>query len=61
MPFKSKAQRRHFAKKLAAGEITQKTFDEFQKDTPTDIPERVTNSLKVGKVKVINKNKVRKR
>lgn len=40
-PFKSEAQRQSFIEKLKRGEITQEEFDEWEKDTPTDIPQRV--------------------
>jgi len=39
--FKSKAQRRKFYALKAEGKMTQKTIDEFEADTPDDIPERV--------------------
>ena len=42
MPFKSKAQRRKFAKLVEEGKISKKTFDEWDKDTPEDIPEHTT-------------------
>lgn len=45
MPFKSEAQRRKFAQKLADGEITQETFDKWNKDTPRKLPERVGQKL----------------
>lgn len=40
MPFKSEAQRRKFASMVKKGEITQKTFDEWNAETPKNIPER---------------------
>jgi hypothetical protein len=40
MPFKSKAQRRLFYAKMNRGEISKKTIDEWEKDTPKNIPER---------------------
>jgi len=40
MPFKSEAQRRKFAAMVKKGEITQKTFDEWNSETPKNIPER---------------------
>ena len=41
MPFKSVAQRAKFGALLAAGEITQETFDEWNAETPKHIPERL--------------------
>lgn len=40
MPFKSEAQRRKFGAMVKKGEITQKTFDEWNAETPKNIPER---------------------
>lgn len=42
MPFKSEAQRRKFGELVSQGKMSQKTFDEWSKDTPTNIPKRVT-------------------
>ena len=43
MPFKSEAQRRKFAELVKQGKMSQKTFDEFNSDTPKNkkLPERV--------------------
>ena len=41
MPFKSEAQRRRALEQLERGEITQETYDKWNKDTPKDIPERL--------------------
>lgn len=40
MPFKSEAQRRKFGAMVKKGEISQKTFDEWNAETPKNIPER---------------------
>jgi hypothetical protein len=40
MPFKSEAQRRKFASMVKSGEISQKTFDEWNSETPKKIPAR---------------------
>lgn len=40
MPFKSQAQRRKFGELVKQGKITQKTFDEWNAETPQNIPER---------------------
>lgn len=44
MPFKSEAQRRKFAEMVATGKMSQATFDEWNKDTPGELPERLGNS-----------------
>jgi hypothetical protein len=42
MPFKSQAQRRKFAELLVQGKITNKTFEEWNRDTGSRrLPERV--------------------
>jgi len=41
MPFKSEAQRRKFYAMKARGEISQKTIDEWEHNTPKNIPKRV--------------------
>lgn len=41
MPFKSEAQRRKFAELVKQGKMQQKTFDEFNQETPKHIPERI--------------------
>ena len=42
MPFKSKAQRRKFAELLVKGEISNKTFEEWNRETGgAKLPERV--------------------
>ena len=42
MPFKSKAQRRKFAALLMKGEISPKTFEEWNRETGrAKLPERV--------------------
>lgn len=48
MPFKSNAQRRKFGEMVKKGQISQKTFDEWNNETPKKIPERV-KSKKQGK------------
>jgi hypothetical protein len=43
MPFKSKAQRRKFAELLVKGEISNETFEEWNRETGSaKLPERVT-------------------
>lgn len=42
MPFKSEAQRAKFKQLVKEKTITQSTYDEFEKGTPTKLPERVT-------------------
>lgn len=41
MPFKSMAQRRKFYALKAEGKMSQKTIDEWEKETPEDLPERL--------------------
>jgi hypothetical protein len=55
MPFKSQAQRRKFAELLLKGEISNKTFEEWNRETGSaKLPERV-------KVKAGRKSKHKKR
>ena len=47
MPFKSKAQRRKFAELLVKGEISEETFEEWNRETGSaKLPERVTKPAK---------------
>ncbi|MEP7228046.1 MAG: hypothetical protein ABI785_11835 [Gemmatimonadales bacterium] len=47
MPFKSKAQRRKFAELLVKGEISEETFEEWNRETGSaKLPERVKPSKK---------------
>ena len=47
MPFKSKAQRRKFAELLVKGEISEETFEEWNRETGGDnLPERVKPASK---------------
>jgi len=42
MPFKSKAQRRKFAELLVKGEISEETYEEWNRSTGSkELPERV--------------------
>ena len=44
MPFKSQAQRRKFAELLVKGEISNETFEEWNRETGSKkLPERVTH------------------
>jgi hypothetical protein len=45
--FKSKSQRRKFYALKARGEMDQKTIDEWEKDTPKKIPERLTKQAAI--------------
>ena len=55
MPFKSQAQRRKFAELLLKGEISNKTFEEWNRETGSaKLPERV-------KAKAKRKSKGKKR
>ena len=47
MPFKSQAQRRKFAELLVKGEITNETFEEWNRETgAAKLPERVKPKTK---------------
>lgn len=47
MPFKSKAQRRKFAELLVEGEISEETFEEWNRETGSaNLPERVKPARK---------------
>ena len=47
MPFKSKAQRRKFAELLVKGEISNETFEEWNRETGRkQLPERVKPTAK---------------
>jgi len=47
MPFKSKAQRRKFAELLVKGEISEETFEEWNRETGSaHLPERVKKTAK---------------
>ena len=57
MPFKSKAQRRKFAELLVKGEISEETFEEWNRETGgAKLPERVTPKPK-AKAKAKTKRK----
>lgn len=60
MPFKSEAQRRKFAAMVKKGEITQKTFNEWNSETPKNIPERKSKPKTVEDLKKIAKAKFKK-
>jgi hypothetical protein len=68
MPFKSKAQRRKFAELLVKGEISEETFEEWNRETGSaQLPERVkapkkrspkrTSSKRSGKTKASSKSR----
>ncbi len=47
MPFKSKAQRRKFAELLVKGEISEETFEEWNRETGSaKLPERLKPAKK---------------
>ena len=57
MPFKSKAQRRKFAELLVKGEISQETYEEWNRSTGSkELPER---AKKKAKTKSKSKSKVK--
>jgi hypothetical protein len=50
MPFKSQAQRRKFAELLVKGEISPKTFEEWNRETGgRKLPERVKRKAGSGR------------
>jgi hypothetical protein len=53
VPFKSQAQRRKFAELLVKGEISQETFEEWNRETGSErLPERVKPKKPKTKSKV---------
>jgi len=50
MPFKSQAQKAKFQQMLGQGKISRATFNEFNKDTPSNLPKRLgkKNGKKAG-------------
>ena len=60
MPFKSKAQRRKFAELLVKGEISEETFEEWNRETGSaELPERV--KPKPGRARSKRKSKPKAR
>jgi hypothetical protein len=63
MPFKSKAQRRKFAELLVKGEISQETFEEWNRSTGSkELPERAKKKPKTktkAKAKSVKKRTTR--
>jgi hypothetical protein len=57
MPFKSKAQRRKFAELLVKGEISQETYEEWNRSTGSkELPERAKKQAKTKtKVKPVKR------
>jgi hypothetical protein len=52
VPYKSKARHREFVELIEKGEITQETFEEWNRETDRqELPERVDRSKKKGKRK----------
>jgi hypothetical protein len=61
MPFKSQAQRRKFAELLVKGEISNDTFEEWNRETGGKaLPERVNQKKKGGKLQRTAKSAKRK-
>ena len=63
MPFKSQAQRRKFAELLLKGEISNKTFEEWNRETGSaKLPERVRPKAKTkGKKAKVHRTKRKRR
>jgi hypothetical protein len=60
MPFKSKAQRRKFAELLVKGEISEETYEEWNRETGSaELPERV-KSAKKGRSRAKSKGRAAK-
>ena len=59
-PFRSEAQRRKFGAMVKKGEITQKTFDEWNAETPKNIPERKSRPKTLNDLKKIAQAKLKK-
>ena len=59
MPFKSEAQRRKFGAMVKKGEITKKTFDEWNAETPKNIPERKGKPKTLSDLKKIARSKMK--
>ena len=58
MPFKSKAQRRKFAELLVKGEISEETFEEWNRSTGSkSLPERVKPKKPAGTKKAAGARK----
>jgi hypothetical protein len=53
MPFKSHAQRRKFAELVKQGKMSKETFEEWNKETPAQMPDRVRKGNIIRKVKKI--------
>jgi hypothetical protein len=63
MPFKSQAQRRKFAELLVKGEISNETFEEWNRETGgKKLPERVKKKTakKTAKKKTTKKKRARR-
>lgn len=60
MPFKSQAQRRKFAELLVKGEISNETFEEWNRETGSaKLPERVKPKTKKPKSRTRTKRKAK--
>jgi hypothetical protein len=60
MPFKSQAQRRKFAELLVKGEISNETFEEWNRETGSQkLPERVKKKRPKSRKKPARKRKRR--
>ena len=60
MPFKSKAQRRKFAELLVKGEISEETFEEWNRETGgRKLPERVKKNPSKKRKTTARKRKAR--
>jgi hypothetical protein len=61
MPFKSQAQRRKFAQLLVEGKISNKTFEEWNRETGAKrLPERARRKTKSAKKSTAKKSTVKR-
>ena len=59
-PFRSEAQRRKFGAMVKKGEISKKTFEEWNAGTPENIPERKSKPKTLNDLKKIAQKKMKK-
>ena len=54
MPFRSEAQKEKFQQMVKDGKMSQTTYDEWSKNTPSQLPKKIdSGSKKIKKAKVI--------
>lgn len=60
MPFKSEAQRRKFAEMVKKGDMSQDTFNEWNRETKGKLPERVEKATKKTAIRRVRQVRVLK-